>query len=209
MKKLKGQNNKVFRIEGFLNISGTYFQKWFPQPCFSYLKRLSVVCFSSYIFPRFSLFTGLSNCSWSSCREGCTRDIFSCHHILVEYTYLQEDYKQMNRERKLEGLDPSPTKHNAVLFVNVKGCGYPPSVNCSRWITQYGVQDSTFPCYYARTNQSVAITHLDTKRDLRDLLLSTFIPLIACLVSGVALCLMHTKCITICRSPTIYDIVDG
>lgn len=152
---------------------------------------------------------GLSNCSWSSCREGCTRDIFSCHHILVEYTYLQEDYKQMNRERELEGLDPSPTKHNAVLFVNVKGCGYPPSVNCSRWITQFGVPESTFPCYYARTNQSVAITHLDTKRDLRDLLLSTFIPLIACLVSGVALCLLHTKCVTSCRSPAMYDVVDG
>lgn len=152
---------------------------------------------------------GLSNCSWSSCREGCTRDIFSCHHILVEYTYLQEDYKQMNRERRLEGLDPSPTKHNAVLFVNVKGCGYPPSVNCSTWIHQFGVQDSTFPCYYARTNQSVAITHLDTKRDLRDLLLSTLIPVIACLVSGVALCLMHTKCISLCKSPSIYAVVDG
>ena len=65
--------------------------------------------------------SGLSNCSWSSCREGCTRDIFSCHHILVEYTYLQEDYRIMKLLREKQGLlDPSPTKHSAVLFVNVK-----------------------------------------------------------------------------------------
>ena len=125
---------------------------------------------------------GLSNCSWSSCREGCTRDIFSCHHILVEYTYLQEDYRLMNILREQQGLGPGPTKHEAVLMVNVKGCGYPPSVNCSSWVRQFGVVESTFPCYYARTNQSLAITHLDTRTDLRDLLLSTCIPLTACLV---------------------------
>jgi len=107
---------------------------------------------------------GLSNCSWSSCREGCTRDIFSCHHIIVEYTYLQEDYRIMTLLREKQGiLDPSPTKHTAVLFVNVKGCGYPPSVNCTTWIARFGAVGSTFPCHYARTNQSLAITHLDTQ----------------------------------------------
>jgi len=29
--------------------------------------------------------TGLSNCTWTSCREGCTADIFSCWHIVVVY----------------------------------------------------------------------------------------------------------------------------
>ena len=33
----------------------------------------------------------------------------------------------------------------------------------------------------------------DTQTDLRDLLMSTCIPLAACLISGVALCMMHTK----------------
>lgn len=27
--------------------------------------------------------TGLLNCSWSSCREGCTSDVFKCVHIYV------------------------------------------------------------------------------------------------------------------------------
>ena len=60
--------------------------------------------------------------------------------------------------RAAEGLEAGPTKHEAVLLVNVKGCGYPPSVNCTTWISQFGHEQSTFPCYYARTNQSVPRT---------------------------------------------------
>ena len=44
-----------------------------------------------------------------------------------------------------------------------QGCGYPPSVNCTTWIARFGAVGSTFPCHYARTNQSLAITHLDTQ----------------------------------------------
>ena len=44
-----------------------------------------------------------------------------------------------------------------------QGCGYPPSVNCTTWISRFGAVGSTFPCHYARTNQSLAITHLDTQ----------------------------------------------
>lgn len=29
---------------------------------------------------------GLFNCTWSSCREGCTSDVYSCTHIFVTYT---------------------------------------------------------------------------------------------------------------------------
>ena len=29
---------------------------------------------------------GLTNCTWSSCREGCTAEFFKCHHIRVTYT---------------------------------------------------------------------------------------------------------------------------
>ena len=79
------------------------------------------------------------------------------------------------------------------IFAFLQGCGYPPSVNCTTWVREFGRLDSTFPCYYARSNQSLAITHLDTATDLRDLLMSTTIPLTACLVSGIALCLMHTR----------------
>ena len=51
----------------------------------------------------------------------------------------------------------------AALFVNVKGCGYPPAVQCKDWLNEYGIVGGLFPCYYARTNQSLAITHIDLK----------------------------------------------
>ena len=58
---------------------------------------------------------GVSRCqtSWSSCREGCTRDIFECHQVTVEYL-ASEDQQT----------------HLAQLYVNVPGCGYPPEVVC-------------------------------------------------------------------------------
>lgn len=31
---------------------------------------------------------GLSNCSWTSCKEGCTSSALRCHQILVNYTRL-------------------------------------------------------------------------------------------------------------------------
>lgn len=30
--------------------------------------------------------SGLFNCTWSSCREGCTSDVYKCTHIFVTYT---------------------------------------------------------------------------------------------------------------------------
>ena len=31
---------------------------------------------------------GKSNCTWASCKEGCTAEIFKCHQIRVNYTPL-------------------------------------------------------------------------------------------------------------------------
>ena len=35
---------------------------------------------------RYELNYGLTNCSWSSCREGCTAEFFKCHQLRVTYT---------------------------------------------------------------------------------------------------------------------------
>ena len=122
---------------------------------------------------------GARKCAWSSCREGCTRDMYECNQILVEYSLEKE----------------ATRKQRAALFVNIKGCGYPPSVQCSSWIDEFGGLNSTIPCHYSRTNNSIAITHVDASRSMRDLLLGTLVPIVALAVSGVALCIMHTKCI--------------
>ena len=44
---------------------------------------------------------GASNCSWSSCREGCTRDIFDCHQVIIEYSPLQKDKHMVNSQKKI------------------------------------------------------------------------------------------------------------
>ena len=118
--------------------------------------------------------------------------MFDCHQILIEYTPLPEDLSMVTLQQK-KNADTS-SKIRAALFVNIKGCGYPPTVQCASWISEYGVNESTIPCHYSRSNSSVAITHLNTKNDWRDLLLSIFVPLISCIVSAVGLCIMHTDC---------------
>ena len=63
---------------------------------------------------------GLTNCTWSSCREGCTAEFFKCHHIRVSYTpqieyeeeegglltdFQEEDWAYLDRtERKVKCL---------------------------------------------------------------------------------------------------------
>jgi hypothetical protein len=61
--------------------------------------------------------TGLSNCSWTSCREGCTADIYLCWHIIVVYMKgNQQEFDAYNNranngvEEKLN-FDPTPPTH--------------------------------------------------------------------------------------------------
>jgi hypothetical protein len=42
---------------------------------------------------------------------------------------------------------------HAALFVNVKGCGYPPTVRCDSWIEEYGVLGSRYrACFQTLKN---------------------------------------------------------
>ena len=38
-------------------------------------------------------------------------------------------------------------------MVNIKGCGYPPDINCKAFATKYrnsSLQGTTFPCHYSK-----------------------------------------------------------
>lgn len=88
--------------------------------------------------------TGLLNCSWSSCREGCTSDVFKCSHIYV--AFVENFTFPVNLTPiDLVNLTDSMTLYSedSVLLVNIKGCGYPPRVKCQPFI---GNQLSFF-CY--------------------------------------------------------------
>lgn len=49
----------------------------------------------------------------------------------------------------------------AKLFPNVKGCGYPPMLNCSIFYRQYSIIGQNFSCYYSKVDPGIVITDLD------------------------------------------------
>ena len=49
-------------------------------------QTLEVLTVYSEQVSSYSLRYGKSNCSWASCKEGCTAEIFKCHQIRVTYT---------------------------------------------------------------------------------------------------------------------------
>lgn len=50
---------------------------------------------------------GKSNCSWASCREGCTAEIFKCHQLRVTYTPKIE----FEEAEIIENIDPKAWAH--------------------------------------------------------------------------------------------------
>ncbi|CAG9828468.1 unnamed protein product [Diabrotica balteata] len=146
--------------------------------------------------------TGLANCSWSSCREGCTSDAYHCTHIYVSYNNSKED--------------PHNQTDDAVLLVNIKGCGYPPSVLCLNFTETYGVEGTEFPCYHSRQNRTVVLTHYERDEQIAIIIHYFAVPFIITLATSVALCVMHCDCR--ChptthhkrpRRPRIQDLSDG
>ena len=86
---------------------------------------------------------GKNKCDWSSCREGCTKEIFNCWKIRVKYV--------INDTEVSEGR----------LLPNVYGCGYPPRIVCAEFAGKFGEVDTEFSCFYSQVDPERVITHLD------------------------------------------------
>ncbi|XP_054271249.1 protein tipE [Macrosteles quadrilineatus] len=127
---------------------------------------------------------GIFNCTWSSCREGCTSDMYRCTHIYVSYTE-QEDNSS---------LATPATVVDAVLLVNIKGCGYPPDIQCANFTASYGTEGAEFPCYYSRENRTVVMTKYDRDAQVEVIINYFAIPFVICVVTSVVLCVMHCDC---------------
>ena len=128
---------------------------------------------------------GAKNCSnYSSCREGCTRTVFECTKILVAYTDA-ENFSCSNRPPGHQWLF-----YEANLYPNVKGCGYPPELNCTIFHDNLNSKfnlNETFPCYYSRVDPSLVITELDPEKTEQRLIMSIVAPVVAFVVSIVYL----------------------
>ncbi|XP_026478281.1 protein tipE-like [Ctenocephalides felis] len=133
---------------------------------------------------------GLRNCSWSSCREGCTNAATRCHQILVNYSRT----KWTSFAGDVDSLiwDVGDTR----FLVNTEGCGYPPRVNCSEFAKAYGYDKLgiPFPCYYSRTYPEMVVARYSWDDNLRHLVLSLIIPNVLFAVSIGVLSYWYCAC---------------
>ncbi|CAH1964989.1 unnamed protein product [Acanthoscelides obtectus] len=165
---------------------------------------------------------GASNCSWTSCREGCTKDIYDCTHIYVNYkaanrsnvslvdsvasmvltTQLpfrekrfvpppHEDYEDYYDLPEDDGYDWS--FRGARLFPNVKGCGYPPMLNCTVFMKTYRDIGTNYSCYYSKVDPSLVISHLDMWQVYMNLVYAMAIPIPSFIVSVIYLAIAYFK----------------
>lgn len=195
-------------------------------------------------------FKGASNCSWTSCREGCTKEVYECSQIRVnykvfqsihnstndtiyddnleitdgslttkqrierairEYDYVEGDVQQQELNKPphsgVEFMDyPDGTESSglmgntsewfftgAKLFPNVKGCGYPPILNCSIWTKKYKTIGTNFSCYYSRVDPGIVITDLDLHQNTLNLIFATCIPIPSFIISVIYLTFAYFK----------------
>lgn len=173
---------------------------------------------------------GVSNCSWSSCREGCTKEIYDCTQIRVNYTKNGDVNANdtgptlQRKKRTLPGSDdysyeqrpfddPAEEEYNirdvsteattsedeglfftdARLFPNVKGCGYPPMLNCSIFLKRYRDVGTNFSCYYSRVDPGLVISHLDMWQVYMNLVYAMAIPIPSFILSVIYLTFAYFK----------------
>eukprot|EP00095_Tigriopus_kingsejongensis_P009662 snap_masked-scaffold1197_size55989-processed-gene-0.4 protein:Tk09662 transcript:snap_masked-scaffold1197_size55989-processed-gene-0.4-mRNA-1 annotation:"sodium channel auxiliary subunit -like protein" len=127
---------------------------------------------------------GRSNCEWSSCEEGCTKTIYTCWQIEVEYENLLAFNRSDSHEpEKFPIQDDVPVKVGK-LFPNIKGCGYPPSISCPDFVDKYKTNGTTFTCFVSKKMPEIVLAELDLDQVRDELFYSLAIP-IPCLLASV------------------------
>lgn len=136
------------------------------------------------------LFVGISSCAWSSCSEGCTRDLYKCFQIKVNYTAAPGAVPV--RVQPEEEATNSSSLFTGFLYVNVRGCGYPPDVSCESFFQRYGRSREPFPCFYSKRNSSVVITSFRKEDEIRTIIVSC-IPILGILISSIGIAIVPRK----------------
>lgn len=75
----------------------------------------------------------------------------------------------------------------ARLFPNVKGCGYPPMLNCTIWTKKYWKIGTNFTCYYSRVDPGLVISDLDMWQNTLNLVYAMAIPIPSFIISVIYL----------------------
>jgi len=153
---------------------------------------------------------GLTNCTWSSCREGCTAEFFKCHQIRVSYTpkrlfenntkaadipdkewaYLKRTEKPVDPETGEPSESLEYVVDDTPLLINIKGCGYPPTTVCDIYAEKYDNHSKageTFPCHYSIRNPWIVMSYYNREETISSILNSIFIPNILFVLSTAVL----------------------
>ncbi|XP_053692714.1 protein tipE [Sabethes cyaneus] len=75
----------------------------------------------------------------------------------------------------------------ARLFPNVKGCGYPPMLNCTIWTKKYWKIGTNFTCFYSRVDPGLVISDLDMWQNTLNLVFAMAIPIPSFIISVIYL----------------------
>lgn len=81
----------------------------------------------------------------------------------------------------------------AKLFPNVKGCGYPPMLNCSIFYRQYANIGQNFSCYYSKVDPGIVISDLDMRQVYMNLVYAMAIPIPSFIISVIYLTIAYFK----------------
>lgn len=158
---------------------------------------------------------GLMNCSWSSCREGCTSDLYRCTHIYVTYiiettnvtlfpnlstaitTTIDNDMMaaralMQTASHTISNITDIEHSDEAILLVNIKGCTY--NILCKNFSDLYGEEGTVFPCYYSRINRTLVMTAYNQAYQWSMIVNFFLVPFVITVISSVGLCFMHCDC---------------
>jgi len=141
---------------------------------------------------------GKSMCKWSSCREGCTSDMYQCYQVRVQYideSYRNNSFVDEYRDREWKNLSrfdtlEVETRSDTPLLVNIKGCGYPPEISCPAFANHYNEisqRNQTFPCYYSQENPWIVLQSYDFRETTFSIVASIMIPNVIFVVSLIIL----------------------
>lgn len=122
---------------------------------------------------------------------GCTREIFFCWQIWVQFAFVEGTlpYKPpwgslatfIEREMAVS-RNGSTSPAASRLYPNVRGCGYPPQLDCDEFYERFGPRNTSFNCYVSTLDNQVALTELDLERAKYEVLYS-LIPLFVFIMS--------------------------
>jgi hypothetical protein len=135
-----------------------------------------------------AILVGISNCSWTSCRIGCTRDVYKCWQVQVKYDFVEgstpyappwTSISEIHLRKETAARET--TSNLAKLYPNVKGCGYPPVMNCETFFGEFGPKGTNFDCWVSSLDGEIAMTELNLDRAKSDVVFS-LVPLLIFIV---------------------------